>query len=84
VPINKIDISESCLGSARVSRAGGRVFAIADYVCSGRRAACKIKKPQPTRLPLQVYFGVGEAANFGSADRSGANRTLDRAGAAQE
>ncbi|PYK96635.1 MAG: hypothetical protein DME32_17330 [Verrucomicrobia bacterium] len=40
--------------------------------CGGRRAACEIKELQPTRLPLQVYFGASEATIFQTADRRGA------------
>jgi len=52
-PVEQIKIgdrpSQSCEGTCR---------------CGGRRAACEMKELQPTRLPLQVYFGAGDAASF--------------------
>src|SRR6266567_2301846 len=48
--------------------------------CSGRRVACEIKEPQPTRLSLQVYFGAGEATSFWKRGsfRSGSNMGSSR------
>src|SRR6266705_6063379 len=42
--------------------------------CSGRRAACEIKELQPTRLPLQVYFGADSLSFWKRGSfRSGSN-----------
>src|SRR5436305_12530589 len=48
--------------------------------CSGRRVACEIKEPQPTRLPLQAYFGAGAATSFWKRGsfRSGSNMGSSR------
>ena len=44
------------------------------HCCGGRRVACESKELQPTRLPLQVYFGA-VAASFSKRGsfRSGSN-----------
>jgi len=52
--------------------------------CSGRRATCEIQKRSRHGCLYKFISARPTGRVFGSADHSGANRTLDRAGAARE
>ncbi len=52
--------------------------------CSGRRAACEIQKRSRHGCLYKFISAPARRRVFGSADHSGADRTSDRAGAAQE